>query len=1048
MAGGIAGLGGGSGIDTETIINSIIQQRNRRIERIEDRITKAEDQKRAFLDINSRLLSMQETARRLMNGTSFNASVVRSSDANVLLATGDSSTLQGTFQFYTKSLASVSQYVSTGLPDTGVTRVSSTPGTLTIEVGEASVVRATELDALNGHSGVSRGKIRITDDGGRTAVVDLSFAFTLNDVIDAINNNGIAQVSARVNDLSGSGLMGDALIIENVSRTGSISVADVGLGKTATSLGIVGESLGGAIVGGRINSIGRNTPLSALNDGRGIGTGAEALRVVTLVDSSGSRNIDITAARTVGEVMDLVNNSGGAATLSVAEDGRRLVLTDTVQPSPTLAITDSSAPGLVAGLGLEVSAAPGATATLDAAAGMVTGGAVIGALNSVRMASLAGVNGDGFMAASATNPHSFDIVDSNGAVATVFYTGVESLSDIVMKLNRPSGPAANVLAKVDASGMGIEIIDLAGGPGSLTITDAVGNLAATMGIAGTHDDGKADAGNLNFRHMHGNRLLSDFGLDEGFVSGRVEIVDRTGIVRQIDISGVRTLGGLVQRLNAAGSVNVSLNKTGDGIQFDDLSGGNGPLVIRDTQGNIARKLGLAGTFTQPGLVDRRHEYTVDVSPTDTLNDIVAKIQGLGIPVIATTVDDGAQGSGFRLSITGKAPGARNTISVRSDVAALNFGQTSAATDAVLLYGNAEGGGDPVVVRSTSNTFKRVLPGVTLDLLSVSHAPVTVSVTRDLQAASNDVRDLFDGFNGLAGRIDELAGYDSETQKGGPLLGNGTVQRLEFQIVQSLLDPVNGLPIGSNALSSFGIIRKNDGTFSVDQEKLLAALESRLEELRDVFGNQDTLNPDTLFKNWNGGEGVKTESGADFRIKFADGSADLEVDMDNMDRLDQLLKLINDDGRAQVEISPNGRTLRIRDLTTPNGTNAFTIESIGNSNAALSLGFLRTAPLPGSTVIETREVPLSTNQGVGRRLDTVLTAFAANDGLIQDQTGQIDSRISRFNEDIEKMEERISAERERLERRFAAMEAALAESQQAASTLASQASNLSNNNNRR
>lgn len=1037
MAGAIQGLGGGSGIDTETIISSIIEQRNRRITRIEDRISKVEEQKRAFLDVNSRLLSMQETARRLMNGTSFESSVVRSSAPSTILATGSNSALQGSFQFYTKSLASVAQYVSNGLPDVSVSRVTSVPGNLTIEVGDASIERMSELDWLNGGNGVDRGKIRITDDAGRSAVVDLSFAVTVNDVIDAINNNGVAQVVARVNDLPGTGLSGDGLVISNISGAGSVSVANVGLGKTASTLGIEGSNAGGTIIGTRINTVGRNTQLSQLNDGRGAGSSSALSTIITITDGAGTHQVDLTAARTIGEVIDKVNGGPNTAKLSLRADGRGLVLTDTTVPSPTLSIADSSNPGFIKDLGLDWSGLPGSTAVRDTVAGTITGGGLVTAMNSVRMSSLGGVSGGGFTAASASAPHSFDITDSDGTSSTIFFSGSESLTDIINQINNRMGPGAGVRAKVDAAGTGIEIQDLAEGAGALTITDAVGTLAASLGLAGVHADGLAKGGNLNFRHLHDNRLLSDFGLGEGFVSGRIEIVNRNGSVSQIDVNNVRTVGELVTRLNTTAGVSVAVNGTGDGILFTDNTAGTGPMVIRDVSGTIARKLGLTGTHMGSGPVNRRMEYTIEVTENDTLNDLVAKIQGLNVPVVVSTVDDGSAGSGYRLSITGRAPGSKNAVSVRSDLASLNFSQTSAASDAVMLYGNADGTGDPVVVRSSTNTFKKVLAGVTLDLLAVSESPVTVSVTRDLQAAANDVSDLFDGYNSLSERIDELAGYDSEKKEAGPLLGNGTIQRLEFQLVASLLDPVDGLPLGNNTLAGFGIIRKTDGTFEVNQETLLGALDTRLEELKSLFGNQALVDAQTSFKNWNDGAGLKTDAGADLRLTFADGSPDLDIDLDSMDRVEQLLNMLNTDGRVQAEISPNGRSIRIRDLTTPNGTNTFTVTSPNNSNAAVSFGFTRAAPLPGSRVLETKSIVLNTQLGIGRRVDGVLTAFTNTDGLIQDQTTQLDDKIKRLNDDIDKTAERIDAERSRLERRFAAMEAALAESQQAASTLSQQ-----------
>ena len=52
------------------------------------------------------------------------------------------------------------------------------------------------LDQLNAGQGIERGKIRITDRSGATAVVDLRFAATVDDVLAAINSNETINVTA------------------------------------------------------------------------------------------------------------------------------------------------------------------------------------------------------------------------------------------------------------------------------------------------------------------------------------------------------------------------------------------------------------------------------------------------------------------------------------------------------------------------------------------------------------------------------------------------------------------------------------------------------------------------------------------------------------------------------------------------------------------------------------------------------------------------------------------------------------------------------------
>jgi flagellar capping protein FliD len=1043
MAGAVTGTSA-SGIDTQKVLDSIIKAKSRPIDALNDRISKAKDQKSAFLDINSRLLSIQETAKRLSSGASFNASVIKSSKPDVLLATGDTSSLEGTFQFYTKSLSSVAQYVSSGFADSGATRVTKVPGTMTIEVGDASVLRQSEVDRLNGGNGMDRGKLRITDDMGRTAIIDLSFAVTMDDVVDAINNNGIAQVSAKINDQAGTGLLGDGLMIQNLSGAGNIAVSNVGLGKTATSLGIEATGASGLIIGSRINTVGRSTQLSWLNDGRGIGDGSTPTWQIQISGSGGPTNVTLTGARTVGEVIDLINQAGGTVTASLSATGKGLTLTDSV-PGTAVTVNDMTGAGVVRDLGLEIPMLGGA-ATQNAAAGTLTGSRLVSSINSVALTSLGGAAGAGFTGASVGTPHSFEVMDSQGAVTTVFYTGQEDLFEIVSRLNNPLGPGAHVFAKVDPAGTGIEIRDLSSGPGTMTVTDLVGTVAQSLGIDGTHADGLAQGGNLNFKYLNGNRLLSEFGLDDGFISGSIEVVDKAGSIRQVNINNVRTLGELISQLNAIPTVSVSINATGDGIRFNDTTGGTQPLIIRDVSGTIARKLGLRGTFDGTAIVDRRFEYTVDVGINDTLNDIASRIKGLGIPVLASILDDGSKGQGFRLSVTGTRPGARNNISVRSDIASLNFGQTSRASDAILLYGNSDGTADPVVVRSQTNTFKRVLDGVTIDALGVSDQPVTVSVTRDLQAASNDITDLFETYNALRSRMDELSKWDSETNTGGPLLGNGTVQRLRFAAVAAILDPVDGLPLGSNTIEAAGVKIKTDGTFEVDPTKLLEALQTRLDEVKDVFGNIAKLDPNTDFKNWNNGDGVDSSTGGAFTITFADGSADLTVDVSGFDRLKSLLDALNADPRLDAGISPDGTKIFLRDVTTPNGTSTFSLANIGDAKILAALGFTRTTPLPGTNTLETKAITLDTELGVARRVNNALTSYTSSDGLINEATTGLDDRVKAYNAQIEKIQERIDAEQKRLEKQFAAMESALSESKSTSTALSQQLAGLNSQNN--
>ncbi|MCF6228936.1 MAG: hypothetical protein L3J82_09830, partial [Planctomycetes bacterium] len=277
MGGGLGIDGLISGLDTGSIIQSLLSIKERPITNIQDRIDDVENRKRAILDLNTRLLNFQEVARRIRFPTQFNRASVRSSNESVLLATGDSSAITGAFSFVAKQQAASSQFVSNGFRDAGTTPISATGGTVTIEVGDARLARKTDLASIRGGEGFDRGSIRIVDDSGNTAVVDLSSAITLQEVVDKINNNGVANVTAKIDNTATNSTFGAALIVQNSSLAGNLTITDVGGDLTANSLGIAKTTAGGTIAGDSLNYISTSTPLSMLNDGRGINGGADPL---------------------------------------------------------------------------------------------------------------------------------------------------------------------------------------------------------------------------------------------------------------------------------------------------------------------------------------------------------------------------------------------------------------------------------------------------------------------------------------------------------------------------------------------------------------------------------------------------------------------------------------------------------------------------------------------------------------------------------------------------------------------------------------------------
>src|SRR5690606_20847768 len=106
-------------------------------------------------------------------------------------------------------------------------------------------------------------------------------------------------------------------------------------------------------------------------------------------------------------------------------------------------------------------------------------------------------------------------------------------------------------------------------------------------------------------------------------------------------------------------IEAAINDTGDGIVIRDVSGGAGDLIIEDVTGTAAKQLNIDGTFSreegapvsEPIVADGSYEFTVEFEETDTLQQVMTKINNAGVGVTASIVNDGSANSPYRMNFT-------------------------------------------------------------------------------------------------------------------------------------------------------------------------------------------------------------------------------------------------------------------------------------------------------------------------------------------------------------------------------------------------------------
>jgi flagellin-like hook-associated protein FlgL len=306
------------------------------------------------------------------------------------------------------------------------------------------------------------------------------------------------------------------------------------------------------------------TAQTRLADLRGA-TGAGVRRgFVVISNGTSTATVDLRLADTVGEVVNAISASGlGTVTASIGPSGN-VVLSG--GPGDNITVADSAGGTTASDLGILTPVGAGGGVPVN---GAPLSPAVTGLTKLTDLRNGAGINqAGGIRIGSGTS--TFD-VDVSGAVT------VEDL------LNAINGSGANVRAKINAAGTGINILNPNQGT-TLSVGEAGGTTAADLGV----------------RSFDLNSRLADFNAGKGVrtVAGADFRVTRSdGTTFDVDVPDTATtVQDVINAINtASGGVGMtaSLAATGNGIALTDTAGGAGtPSVAALNFSDAAQDLGL------------------------------------------------------------------------------------------------------------------------------------------------------------------------------------------------------------------------------------------------------------------------------------------------------------------------------------------------------------------------------------------------------------------------------------------------------------------------
>jgi len=235
----------------------------------------------------------------------------------------------------------------------------------------------------------------------------------------------------------------------------------------------------------------------------------------------------------------------------------------------------------------------------------------------------------------------------------------------------------------------------------------------------------------------------------------------------------------------------------------------------------------AGSFTFQ--VGAGTPQAVPVDATTTLEGLKDSINALNAGVTASVVNDGSGATPYRLILAGTATGTSNGVTISQNDTTLVFSTTlQAAQDATFTV-------DGMALTRQTNSASDIIPGVTLDLLSADPArTIGITVSRDTESISGNVKKLVDAYNSVMGYIKENNKYDSDTKKAYPFFGDSVARSIAEDLRRVFSSSISGLPNTMNRLMHAGVSTDKDGFMSLDTSKLKNALNSDFDGVVNLF----------------------------------------------------------------------------------------------------------------------------------------------------------------------------------------------------------------------
>jgi flagellar hook-associated protein 2 len=561
------------------------------------------------------------------------------------------------------------------------------------------------------------------------------------------------------------------------------------------------------------------------NSGAGVVTSADTAFTsggALVAESSKTKDISI------GQVIEVINAAGPEKLRASLGADNNLVLTDlSADTGATFTVEQINGSHAAEDLGF------GGAANGDT----ITGRRLLAGLKTSLVSSLNGGKGFGALG-------EIGLIDRSGGTATANLSAAKTVDDLLEAINTAG---IGIKAEINAARNGIVLRDTTGSTaGNLVVGNADGtNTADKLGLAIDSAETSVASGSLRRQVLNEATTLSSLNGGAGVAFGTVKITDNAGGTKTLVIdSSHQTIGDVLEEINRLGlAIEARINDAGDGILLIGTANTGTSLKVEEGNSSTARDLGLlekAETKTIDGVerqvIEGSTTHRIELSDTDTLEDLVDRINDVTTRVRASIFNDGSTVKPFRFTLFNQSSGKAGEL--LWDTSELNFTLTESvkAQDALLQIGPAGSGG--VIASSSSNSFEGVLPDITLTVKGTSGEPVTIGVAPTDENLVKAVKDFVDAYNKVRDKVKELTRFDETTQTAAVLQGDGRVLRAE----NDLNNLVSGRIVGAGvfqSLEAVGITLSQDGKLQLDEAKLSERFAEDPANVTEFFSADET-----------------------------------------------------------------------------------------------------------------------------------------------------------------------------------------------------------------